>query len=966
MKCGARQALDRFEFTAVVRTLASLAVAANAGAQDDPAEPHTETEELEEIVVTGSRIKRRDFTSPSPIATIDRETIAFSGQPTLEETLNRMPQIIPDFGRTSNASGDGTSRINLRGMGPDRTLVLLNGRRLGPSGVGSAVDVNNLPQSLIERVEIITGGATAVYGSDAVAGVVNFITRGDFAGLSMDASASLTEQGDAEIYDLNLAYGHELANTRGNITVYAGIYERKALFGAERPLGRVTLANDDATGTLFEDGSPFVPSGVVFDPRVSFGSAALTTFTPDGIPRQFIHPDDLYNFAPVNYIQTPLTRYSVGVMATLELDSGFELYIESGLANNQVTAQLAAVTAGVPGLVNTDNPVLTPEARQFFIDNFETEPGSGLAFMALLRRFLEVGPRIIDHDRNYWRTVIGIRGDLGGGWDVDGWLTYTRSDEKESFVNDASESRFLQALLVDPVTNECFDPSNGCVPVDPFGEGRISPEAADFLRISSVQNDTERTQMLAVVVVTGSPLYTWAGPLDTAFGVEWRSDDADFKADDVLFTGDTLGFAGDAPVTGTETVIEVYAEAIVPLAENAAWADYLGLEVGGRYSEYDNAGGIWTYKFGGDWQPFSALRFRGMHQRSVRAPNNLELFQENFTETFLFVQTSDGSEDPCSASNDPVGNGNLEKCVLQGLPIDQVGTFQASPTLVDFIMGGNPDLVPETAETFTIGAVVAPDALSGWTISVDFFDLEVRDSIGPIDPLSICFDPANTSNLFCDHVTRDGDPAGAAGNIVELFQPVSNRGLISSRGIDTQVNFETELPQVLSIFAGNAQLLCDVVWTHTLEYEWQQAPFSEIVDCAGFFGGFCAEGTGDLVGFVIPENRITANAHYASGSLGIHLGLRWIEGTSNAKIMESAFFGTPEPLLAIPSIDGKTYVDLGFSYEIGDGVVARFGINNVTDTEPPLLAEQGSANNTEPGLFDLFGRSYYLSFSAQF
>jgi outer membrane receptor protein involved in Fe transport len=930
-------------------------------AQDDPVDADADEKTVEEIVVTGSRIKRRDFSSPSPIATIDSDTIAFSGQATLEETLNQMPQVVPDFGRTSNNPGDGTARINLRGFGAGRTLVLLNARRLAPSGVGSAIDVNNLPQALVERAEIITGGASTVYGSDAVAGVVNFITRDDFSGLSIDAYMNTTEENDAEAYDLNLAFGHNLTNGRGNITVYAGVHERKSLFASERELTRTTFGSDDDTGLLFETGSDITPRTAIFFPEVDFGTGPFwTTFDPDGTPRASVAREDFYNFQEVNYLQTPLTRYSGGVMATFELNNEYEVYLESGFSHNESAQELAPV----PGFlffvpVNTDNPVLTPETRQLFIDNFEVAPGIA-AFIAG-RRLPEVGPRIIEHDRDYWRTVVGVRGELGNGWDIDGWVTYTKSSEKEFFLNSASESRLFQGLLVDPATGECFDPSNGCVPVDIFGESRMSEEAAAFLRITGVQNDTERVQTLASIVVTGTPLDTWAGPLDMAFGLEWRSDEASFKADDVLFTGDALGFRGDAPVEGTENVVEIYAETIIPLAQDATWADYLGLELGARYSEYDNAGGVWTYKAGGEWQPFDSLRFRGMHQRSVRAPNNLELFQELFTETALFIGP-DSSDDPCSASNDPVAAGHTEKCVLQGLDANQVGIFEASPTPADFVQGGNPNLVPEVAKTWTIGAVITPEALPNWTISIDYFQLEVTDSIGDIDAVSICFDTRNTSNLFCDNITRDPN---VGGNIVEISEPLSNRGLLGTKGVDTQINYQADLPVALSLFDGDAQININLIWTHMLENRWQLNPVTEIVDCAGFFGGFCSI-SDQAEGGTLPENRVTTHINYASGPLNIHLTSRWIDGTTNSAKMEAALSGSPEPMLAIPSIGSKHYLDLGFGYEFNDNITARFGINNLTDTAAPNMANAVFTNNTDTLLFDVFGRSYFLSVSAQF
>lgn len=932
------------------------AVRAQAGDSDEAGEV------VEEIVVTGSRIKRRDYNSPSPISTVDRDAIAFTGLPSLEETLNQMPQVIPDFGRSSNNPGDGTARINLRGMGSGRTLVLLNGRRVAPSGTGSAIDMNTLPQALVDRAEIITGGATTVYGSDAVAGVVNVITRDDFSGLSIEAMGNISAERDAGTYDLNLAYGHDLASGRGNVTFYAGLQDRESLYASERELTRVSWTNNDSNGTLFQSGSPSVPEGRIGFPLVDFGNGPVQTiFDADGTPRAFVTPDDFYNFQEVNYLQTPLTRYSGGVFANYALENGYELYLESGYSRNESVQVLAPVPASMFIEVNTDNPVLVPETQQFFIDNFEVAPG--LAQFGFQRRLSELGQRIVENNRDYWRTVAGMRGELGNGWDIDGWLSYTRSSENQYQLNDGSVSRYLQGLLVDPLTGQCFDPSNGCVPIDVFGAGRMSPEAADFLRVTGVENTTKRTQQLASVVVTGSPLDSWAGPVDTAFGLEWRSDEASYIADEVLFTGDTLGFRGDAPVDGTERVIEIFGEAVVPLLQGASFADYLGLELGLRYSEYDLAGGIWTYKAGGEWQPLDGLRFRAMHQRSVRAPNNLELFQEQYAEPFFMVD-NDSSDDPCSASNDPQLDPEItEKCIIQGLPADQVGVFEASVVPGDWVQGGNPELVPEEAKTWTIGAIITPGVLPNWMFSVDYFSMEITDSIGTIDALAVCFDSANTAHIFCENIRRD---ASAGYNVVQLYEPKTNRGLIGTRGIDTQVSYQTDLPGALAIFDDYAQLSINLMWTHMLENRWQLNPVTQIMDCAGFFGIFCSLGIDEGVGATLSENRITTQLHYSTGAFNAHLTSRWIDGTTNSMAMANAFFGGPEPVLAIPAIGSDHYLDLGFGYAFTDNFSARLGITNLTDREAPNMADAAWANNTDSLLYDVFGRSYYFGISMGF
>lgn len=937
----------------------AAALTPSAAVAQQPAAEDLGAEAIEEIVVTGSRIKRRDYTSASPLTTVDRQTIAFSAQPSVEETLNQMPQITPDLGRTSNNPGDGTARINLRGFGAGRTLVMLNGRRLAPSGVGSAVDVNNLPQVLIDRIEIITGGATTVYGSDAVAGVVNFITRDNFTGLNIEASATATGEGDAEVYDANLVWGFGLGRS-GNVTVYAGTLERKALLAGARELTRVVFENDDATGTLVEAGSPLTPEGVIFAPSVDFGPGRpWTTFDAAGDPRQFLDPEDRYNFAPVNYLQTPLSRNYAGLMGSVGLGGDYELYFESQFSHNEARQQLAPVPAFTFAEVATASPFLSPAAQQFFADNYEVAPG--LSVVGVGRRLLEVGPRIIDNERDYWRTVLGIRGEFGGGWEMDGWLSYTEAEENAFFLNDASVSRLVQGMLVDPVSGECVDPSGGCVPVDVFGPDQLSAEGASFIRIDGLENVTSRTQTLASGFARGTLLEGWAGPIDAAFGLEWRSDDASFAADDLFFTGDTLGFNGAAPIAGREDVVEVYVEALIPLAQGAAWADYAALEIGGRYSDYDNAGGVHTWKLGGEWQPVGSVRFRAMRQQSVRAPNNAELFTEQFSQTSAGGVIT-GFDDPCSASADPVASGNAEKCIIQGLPEDQLGVFEATGVPIEFVFGGNTALIPETANTWTIGAVLTPGWLPSWTFTVDYFDLEVDDSIGEPQPFNICFDPQNTANLFCENLRRDP----VSGNLIQLFRTFSNLGTISTRGVDVLANYQVQLPPWLELGEQAATLTVGATWSHVIEYGWQLSPVSEFVDCTGLFGAFCSRAI-DAASFgAIPENRVTTNVGYSSGQVTVHLTSRWIDGTKNVAITEARFLQRPVPILAIPEIGSRHYLNLGVGWHITDDMVIRLGVENLTDTEAPNMADAASQNNTDAQLFDVFGRTYYVSFAARF
>ncbi len=514
-------------------------------------------------------------------------------------------------------------------------------------------------------------------------------------------------------------------------------------------------------------------------------------------------------------------------------------------------------------------------------------------------------------------------------------------------------------MLVDPLTGQCFDPSNGCVPVNMFGENNMSAEAAAFVKSRPLDNQTSRTQKSFSAFVRGELFGTWAGPIKTAFGVEYRSDEGSFKADDLIFAGDILGYNGDAPVIGTETVSEVYAEAIVPLADGAAFADYLALELGARYSDYKNAGAVDSYKAGFEWMPNPSVRIRGMFQRSVRAPNLLEAFQEQFSGVFPFVNASP-DQDPCSASANPVAAGNTDKCVLTGLPASEIGTFEATVGIpTTFINGGNPDLTPEVAETFTVGAVFTLEALPNLQVSIDYFDLNVEDTIGGLVADVACFDPANTSGEFCNHISRDP----VTYDIIEFFEPQVNKGVLSTRGFDTQINWSTELPSALAIGDNSADLVVDLIWTHMQENNFQETSFGTVFECAGKFGPPCRFGKG---GTTYPSDRVMTNFNYLSGNFNLFLNWRWISGTDNAAPLLAENVGDPDLVLAIPNIGSRNYFDLGFGYRFSENIVARLAIANLTDTSPAFMADATFGPNTDPGMYDLFGRSYTLSLSLQY
>jgi outer membrane receptor protein involved in Fe transport len=911
---------------------------------------------IEEIVVLGSRLRRRDFSAPSPVVTVDRESLYSTGQGTLESALAQMPQFTPSFDRTANNPGNGRAYVNLRGLGASRTLVMLNGRRLAPSGIGTAIDLNNLPQALIENVEIVTGGASAVYGSDAVSGVVNFNIRRDFDGLGLDFSTYVTEESDSQINDLNIVYGHNFVNGRGNISVYGGYYDRVGTYAGRRTFTSVPWWDGIWDGELYEGGSPRVPSGAMWDPPVDWsGQPTDTIFNADGSPREFAD-EDYYNWAPWNYLQVPLRRYNAGLLFNFDLNDRNELYVEASHSHSDIDRALAPVPPGENLEINYDNPSLHPETRQLFIDNlYPAGPDSGEGFF--VRRFEEFGPRIYNTESDYSRILVGLRGDAWSDWEYDAWLTYTRNDEKDRMINDGSRSRWQQGLLVDPSTGQCFDTSNGCVPVNMFGAGNLSPEAVAFLRLPPVTDETKRNQWLVSGFIRGKLIDNWAGSVMASLGAEWRVDDGSYYADPFITTGDSMEF-GDYPtsdVIGEERVSEVFAELLLPLFEGAVLADYMALELGARHSRYSHAGGEDAWKAGLEWSLDGNVRLRAMFQRSVRAPNLLEAFQEQTVIEGNFVQ-DDPRDDLCSASANPVENGNGEKCIATGLPAEQLGIFEASRTRTLFISGGNPDVAPETADTLTVGMVVAPDATPGFRFSVDYFEIDIAGEIGSLSAVDACFDVANVDNLFCEQIVRDPNTY----NVIEIREFNINRGNLRTSGVDTQVHYSAPVPGI------EADFYVDVVWSHLMELTSQDTPFSSVIDCANTFGWPCDQ-RGD--GLSWPQDRVTTRLRFDARRLSTQLNWRWIDRTENgAYIGAEVYYGLSRDDLdlAVPDVEAKSYFDLSFAYRFSDHVTAGLTIANLADTDPPMMADAVLDKNTDTRMYDIFGRSYTLSLSMHY
>lgn len=929
----------------------------------DNAKPSVQTgPAIEEVVVTGSRIRRVDFTSISPLVTIDHSDLKLSGATNLEDALNALPGVIPDLDRTSNnpqtgpEEGFNVARINLRGLGAKRTLVLLNGRRLAPSGISGAIDINSIPAAFITRVEVVSGGASAVYGSDAIAGAVNFILNDDFEGFNIDAQIDVTQAGDGRVYDVNLGYGQPFNHGRGHLTLSGGFQKRDPIFWDDRDFSAVPLFEDPDAGKIVQGGSNTTPAGViVFPPAIIDGEFTDVTFNTDGTPRAFIDPDDLYNYAPDNYLQTPLTRWNANAFAGYELLPSVNAFIEFMFTRNDVKSYNAPVPAFGFFAVNTDNPLLTPETRSLF-ETFYDPDGDGIAEAFMLRRMSEIGPRLIDYTQDSIRVLGGIEGKFFDNWQGQVYYSYSEVSGAEANYNDASQSRLQQGLLVDPATGLCFDLTGGCVPVNAFGAGNLSQEGAAFVRIDPLLNTDKVREQVVQATVTGDLVSLPAGPLGIAVGGEWRKLRSDFVPDPALFTGDSLGYNPEQPAGGKIKVMEVFGEARMPLLDDNSFTGQLNLEAGFRVSDYSLSGVTTAWKAGGDWSPLPVLRIRGMFQRAVRTANIQELFQEPSVE-FGFG----GQEfyDRCSASKDPIGNGLTDVCIAQGLVPNQIGVFEAADSPITLFNGGNPDLNPEIADSVTVGMVLQPEQFPGFSAALDYYAIGIDNAIVNLGnaALHACFLLKDPNAEVCRLSRRGPD-----GNVNEIDFVARNISVLRTAGLDLQLRYQFDAP-ALDFFNHGASINIHFLGTHTMEYGVSAETGLPLIDCTGYFGYFCANTSFGT----IPEFRTTTRFTYSSGPATVSLRWRWLDGIRNSIILEDKFYNlSPNDSLVIPSVSDQHYLDLFFNLKINMGMSMNAGITNLLDNDPPLLGSQSNGANTDPSTYDVIGRRFYIGLSLEF
>lgn len=943
------------------------------------------------IIVTGSRIPRVNLTAVSPITVVDSQEVKFAGAVLTENLLNDLPQVTPDRGVFLSASATGTATVNLRDLGASRTLVLINGRRFMPGDpTDPAADINAVPSALIKRVEVLTGGASSVYGSDAVSGVVNFILDTRIQGFRIDAQSSfyqhdnrngsglrdlLLAAGDAfptgnvvdgGIRDLNAAWGSSFVDGRGHLTVYGGYRRIEPVTQSARDYSSCTPETNEPDQPLFCGGSIVSANGSFF-----FGDG-ISHLSQD---QSFVPGRSLFNFAPVNYFQRPGTRYTAGGFADVELAPAFDPYVEVMFLSDRSVAQIApSGDFGDTGSINCDNPLLSPaELSQVCAPNnlVTDNQGNPVPFvdpvtggnyfqgnLFIFRRNTEGGPRRDDLRHKNFRLLGGMKGQLGRGITYDASYLVGRVHFVDVHTNDVLTSRLERAIDVvsDPKSGQpvCRSVLTGedpaCVPWDVFSLNAVTPQAAAYLTVPSRLAGTVRQQVGTAFVTVDLDSWRVRSPWASAapslnLGMEYRKDTLSLQPDEHYQTSDLAGLGQPIlPFSGSTVVKELFGETRIPLVESHL-IDNLTIEAGYRqswHSDGEHRFSTNSYKLGLELTPVQGIRLRASDQRAVRAPNVQELFAPIFNSGIDF--------DPCAG---PSPSATAAQCAFTGVNGAQYGHVPANPFENiegdHSIVGGNPGLAPEVARTRSIGIVLEPRALAHFNATIDWFDIRLAGSIMEIGGQTIVNTCLVTGDpLFCGRIHRDGN--GTLWQTPQGFVDDTNAniGALQVRGVDFGAAYTHSLGQLGSVNAG-----FNGTWLQ--RYIVANGGLATPYRCDGRFGSVC--------NVPLPHWRHTARVTWQPGRL-LSLSFNWRHIGS---VTSDALSSSPElsrPVSpAASKIDAQDYFDLTALMNFRGKSVLRFGVRNMFDREPPILpgGEAGNCSNlcngnTFPQLYDPLGR----------
>lgn len=957
-----------------------------------------QTAQVSDIVVTGSRITRQDYQSASPIVTVDQQDFQATGAVTIDALVNDLPQFVPSINQTSNnPSNGGQANVNLRGLGTNRTLVLVNGRRVVSPNASGAVDLNILPTALIRNVEVISGGASAAYGSDAVAGVANFILDDRFQGVRMDAQYGITDRNDGATESYSLAIGGNFDEGRGNAVFSIGRSTREQIFNGARdfsavsgasgatPLGNTVFDNNNLPDLAFVRG--YFGNQGLSNSGVSFGfnnDGSLFAYqnqvnfqSPGGIDYDGFRDrqaDYAYNTGALNYLQLPLDSWNAYSALSYEVTPNVRLYSDFIFSEYSVSQELAASpTAGATGFrVPVTNPFITPDLAAFLA----ARPNPTAGFR-LDKRFNELGGRNAQYDYSVYQTTVGVRGDLVGlrDWTYDIYAQRGRSEQVTVQTGNVSRSS-VQTLLDAPDGGASICEGG----FDFFGESNLSAQCIAYIGRTSQNVSVQETNVVEASL-QGSLLELPAGDMRFAAGIQYRENTYDFRPDASLArtnpvvctsgvpitpttpctvgtTGGTeiAGFNASPALNGSVNSVEYFAEFLVPLVADLPFVQQLDLNLGYRLSDYNTVGFTQAYKADLDWQVFDALRLRGGYQRAVRAPSIGELFSAggaNFPN--IGNPSATGlAGDPCDNRSSYRAGPNADQvralCLAQGLTADAYENFRFTNAQVQGISGGNPNLFEETSDSYNIGAVFQSPMQSPWfsgvSASIDYYNIKIEDVIGSVTAstqLQGCFNAQgqnptyDPNNGFCQLFRRDP----LSGQVIDAREIQGNLATLKTSGIDLQVDWRLVMADIGAPDWGSLNFNVVLGWLEN--WERQDVAGGPFIDRTGTIDS--------TFGNTFPEWKSLTSVTWAQGPFSV--GGRWRHIDSMTQ------FGTANE---IPS---KDYFDVFASWNINDAVSLRATVNNVGDEQPAIYAP-GVQANTDPSTYDTLGRRYSIGLTARF
>jgi iron complex outermembrane recepter protein len=984
-----------------------LVHAAEAEGPPERASEATTAAPISEVVVTGSRVVEAGLTSVSPVTTVTAEQISQSGVTRIEDLLNTMPQVMGDMGGDLSNGATGEATVNLRGLGVQRTLVLINGRRLMPGdptpGSGSAPDLNNIPAALVERVDVLTGGASSTYGADAVAGVVNFVMNDHFEGFKVDVNGSMYNHtndnpigavfasqpaganqpshtvNDGAARDITLIWGRNLADGAGNFTAYAGYRRLNAVIGADRDFS--TCVPDLNGGTA--SGEPFVCGGsstsypgrfVITGPANGGAGGDFTLGGPGG--NQFIPWDasHKYNYAPSNFFQRPDERWTAGEFLHLDITDKIQVYNEFMFMRDNSTAQIApggafigqggalnltGPFAGLPNgnvQVNCANPFISAQQLSALCGGST----AGVAQLLFGRRDVEGGDRINSLEHTSFRIVAGVKGEIIDGWKFDtygmeGQTAFTTYGTGNFSKTNLSNALDVVGTAAHPV---CASGANGCVPYNIFQIGGVTQAALNYVDIPTLVTGSTEERVWDGNITGDLGKYGIKMPgndngLLVNFGSQYRSEGAVLQPDYPDQAFDVLGSGGPIlPLNAGFHVWEAYVEGGMPIITDKPFAKELSFETGYRYSSYTEGFNTNTYKFGLNWAPTGDIRFRGSYQRAVRAPN----LQELFVEKGLVLE---GATDPCSSSTSFPASAT--QCARTGLTAAQTGHVLSSPAgQYNGLTGGNPNLQPETSDTTSFGFVLTPAFIPNLSLTVDYFNIRIKDvisSYGYTLQLNGCLNSGTPT--FCNNVHRDAAGTLWASQEGYINDPTLNLGALQSRGVDLNATYRWDMERF-------GKLSFNFAGTYTAQFITEPGGVlgTQSYNCAGYYGNTC--------GVPDPKWKHVFTINYDTPIQGLGFGARW---RYVGKVLQDS--NSPNPLLnggVLPPwtrLPNMTYIDLTASYVVNKTISLRAGVNNVLDKDPPIISTDYfnppfANNNTYPQIYDALGRYLFGNITLSF